>query len=87
MPPLVKAPPGSNGDDEEEDIIEFNPVFTYPIFGEQEQIFGYKDLIINVGNKGEATPDNRCLMLQRAIAPLYAAPLTVTIRSHVCTPS
>ncbi|KAF9967063.1 histone acetyltransferase 1 [Mortierella alpina] len=45
---LVKAPPGSNGDDEEEDIIEFNPVFTYPVFGEQEQIFGYKDLIINL---------------------------------------
>ena len=48
MPPLVKAPLGNSGDDEDEDIIEFNPVFTYPIFGEQEQIFGYKDLIINV---------------------------------------
>ncbi|KAG0380175.1 histone acetyltransferase 1 [Mortierella sp. AD032] len=47
---LVKAVPGggSDDDDEGEDIIEFNPVFTYPIFGEQEQIFGYKDLMINL---------------------------------------
>jgi histone acetyltransferase 1 len=45
---IVKAVPGSGDDDDEDDIIEFNPDFTYPIFGEQEQIFGYKDLMINV---------------------------------------
>lgn len=45
---IVKAVPGSGDDDDEDDIIEFNPEFTYPIFGEQEQIFGYKDLMINV---------------------------------------
>lgn len=44
----MKAVPGSGDDDDEDDIIEFNPEFTYPIFGEQEQIFGYKDLMINV---------------------------------------
>lgn len=27
---------------------EFNPEFTYPIFGEQEVAFGYKDLAIQV---------------------------------------
>ncbi|KAG9061586.1 histone acetyltransferase 1 [Linnemannia hyalina] len=42
------AVPGSGDDDDEDDIIEFNPEFTYPIFGEQEQIFGYKDLMINL---------------------------------------
>lgn len=31
-----------------ESIIEFNPSFTYPIFGEHEKIFGYKDLDIQV---------------------------------------
>jgi histone acetyltransferase 1 len=28
--------------------VEFNPEFTYPIFGEQEIAFGYKDLAIQV---------------------------------------
>ncbi|GME84204.1 unnamed protein product [Ambrosiozyma monospora] len=28
--------------------LTFNPEFTYPIFGEAEQIFGYKDLRINL---------------------------------------
>jgi histone acetyltransferase 1 len=45
---LVKAGPGSAEDDDEQDIVEFNPSFTYPIFGENEQIFGYKGLFINV---------------------------------------
>ena len=31
-----------------EATIEFNPAFTYPIFGEQEKIFGYKGLDIQV---------------------------------------
>ncbi|KAI0443856.1 histone acetyltransferase type B catalytic subunit [Xylaria telfairii] len=31
-----------------EKIISFNPKFTYPIFGEDERIFGYKGLKINL---------------------------------------
>ncbi|XXG96737.1 hypothetical protein Hte_003028 [Hypoxylon texense] len=31
-----------------ETITSFNPRFTYPIFGEEEQIFGYKGLKINL---------------------------------------
>ncbi|KAF8976442.1 histone acetyltransferase 1 [Entomortierella lignicola] len=45
---LVRAVPSNGDEEEDEDITEFNPVYTYPIFGEQEQIFGYKDLIINL---------------------------------------
>jgi len=45
---IVKAAPPGTEDEDEEDVVEFNPVFTYPIFGEQEQIYGYKDLHINV---------------------------------------
>ncbi|KAG0337426.1 histone acetyltransferase 1 [Podila horticola] len=45
---LVKAGPGNAEDDDEQDIVEFNPSFTYPIFGENEQIFGYKGLFINL---------------------------------------
>ncbi|KAI8361060.1 histone acetyltransferase type B catalytic subunit [Mortierella sp. GBAus27b] len=41
---LVKTPSGSDDDEDE----RFNPAFTYPMFGEQEQIFGYKDLTINL---------------------------------------
>ncbi|QLG74858.1 hypothetical protein HG535_0H01850 [Zygotorulaspora mrakii] len=29
-----------------ENAIQFSPLFTYPIFGDSEQIFGYKDLVI-----------------------------------------
>jgi len=29
-------------------IASFHPKFTYPIFGEEEQIFGYKNLKINL---------------------------------------
>ncbi|KAF9421312.1 histone acetyltransferase 1 [Podila epigama] len=42
---LVKVNPGSM-DEEDQDIVEFNPAFTYPIFGENEQIFGYKGLFL-----------------------------------------
>ncbi|KAF9975599.1 histone acetyltransferase 1 [Actinomortierella ambigua] len=45
---LVKASAGGEDEEEGEDILEFNPVFTYPIFGENEQIFGYKNLSINL---------------------------------------
>ncbi|KAF9363891.1 histone acetyltransferase 1 [Mortierella sp. NVP85] len=44
---LVKTPSESE-DGEDENAIEFNPQFTYPMFGEQEQIYGYKDLFINL---------------------------------------
>ncbi|KAF9983168.1 histone acetyltransferase 1 [Modicella reniformis] len=44
----IKAAPGTGDDEDEQDIIEFNPLYTYPMFGEQEQIFGYKDLVINL---------------------------------------
>ncbi|ORX72605.1 histone acetyltransferase type B catalytic subunit [Linderina pennispora] len=30
------------------DAIEFHPIFTYPIYGEQERIFGYKGLRISL---------------------------------------
>ena len=36
--------------EEEIQLVQpFNPTFTYPIYGEKEVIFGYKDLKINVG--------------------------------------
>ncbi|KAL6939127.1 hypothetical protein ACO0OL_000751 [Hanseniaspora opuntiae] len=33
-------------DSEEGQLASFKPSFTYPIFGEAEQVFGYKDLEI-----------------------------------------
>ncbi|KAJ2351957.1 histone acetyltransferase 1 [Coemansia sp. RSA 2618] len=30
------------------DVIQFHPVFTYPIYGEHERIFGYKGLKLNL---------------------------------------
>lgn len=30
------------------ELASFHPQFTYPIFGDEEQIFGYKDLRIDV---------------------------------------
>ncbi|KAI8319899.1 acyl-CoA N-acyltransferase [Martensiomyces pterosporus] len=40
---------GEEGDDEQgADVIQFHPVFTYPIYGEQERVFGYKGLRINL---------------------------------------
>lgn len=40
----------ANGSDEEQTSVgAFTPDFTYPIFGEQEKIFGYKGLEIKVG--------------------------------------
>lgn len=35
-------------DDGIETVATFGPNFTYPIFGEQEQIFGYKGLKIDL---------------------------------------
>ncbi|KAK5956933.1 histone acetyltransferase 1 [Knufia fluminis] len=42
---LSQVRPGKDGI---ETIQEFSPTFTYPIFGEAEQIFGYKGLDINI---------------------------------------
>ncbi|KAJ6500600.1 histone acetyltransferase type B catalytic subunit [Mycena sanguinolenta] len=44
---LVRAPEDqqSLGDDES---YEFPPTFTYPIFGEEEKIYGYNDLVIDL---------------------------------------
>lgn len=46
-------PPTQEAEDETEeeadaDIIQFHPAFTYPIYGEHERVFGYKDLRINL---------------------------------------
>ncbi|KAL3233619.1 Histone acetyltransferase type B catalytic subunit [Nakaseomyces bracarensis] len=32
----------------DENAVQFSPTFTYPIFGTEEQIFGYKDLVIHL---------------------------------------
>lgn len=37
-----------NGE-EAQTVEPFGPTFTYPIFGEQEKIYGYKGLQIKVG--------------------------------------
>ncbi|KAK5083730.1 histone acetyltransferase 1 [Lithohypha guttulata] len=42
---LSMVRPGSDGI---ETVAEFSPTFTYPIFGEAEQIFGYKELEIGI---------------------------------------
>ncbi|EDO17508.1 hypothetical protein Kpol_1058p45 [Vanderwaltozyma polyspora DSM 70294] len=31
-----------------ENAVQFSPTFTYPIFGDSEQIFGYQDLVIHL---------------------------------------
>jgi histone acetyltransferase 1 len=36
----------SDADDKEP--VTFGPVFTYPIYGDAETIYGFKDLTINV---------------------------------------
>ena len=51
----AKDEPNGVASSEEEDLggielIEFHPTFTYPIFGTQERIFGYKGLNIDVSN-------------------------------------
>lgn len=35
----------------DEKSIEFKPTFTYPIYGDAETIYGFKDLQINVRKK------------------------------------
>ncbi|KAJ1721568.1 histone acetyltransferase 1, partial [Coemansia biformis] len=36
------------GEDGGADVIQFHPVFTYPIYGEHERVFGYKGLRIKL---------------------------------------
>lgn len=36
------------GDEKPKDLVKFHPKFTYPIFGENETIYGYKGLKIHL---------------------------------------
>lgn len=45
---LVRAPKDKEVLGEDESYENFHPIFTYPIFGEQEKIYGYRDLVINL---------------------------------------
>lgn len=62
-------PPGRSPQDEptgEGDVVAavepFHPTFTYPIFGEREKIFGYKQIQIEVrtGTRDEAETKYAC---------------------------
>ncbi|PPQ67652.1 hypothetical protein CVT25_012680 [Psilocybe cyanescens] len=44
---LVRSPKDKEVLAEDETYEEFHPTFTYPIYGEDEKIYGYKDLIID----------------------------------------
>jgi len=33
---------------EDPTAVPFHPRFTYPIFGDEEKIYGYQDLIVNL---------------------------------------
>lgn len=35
-------------DVDDKEPVTFGPVFTYPIYGDAETIYGFKDLVINV---------------------------------------
>lgn len=45
---LVRAEKDKEALAEDESYEGFHPVFTYPIFGEEETIYGYKDLVIDL---------------------------------------
>ncbi|KAF5379891.1 hypothetical protein D9757_007193 [Collybiopsis confluens] len=45
---MVRAAEDAEGLGEQESYQDFHPAFTYPIFGEEEKIYGYKDLRINL---------------------------------------
>ncbi|KIK54554.1 hypothetical protein GYMLUDRAFT_48688 [Collybiopsis luxurians FD-317 M1] len=45
---MVRSAEDTKALGEEESYLEFNPAFTYPIFGEEEKIYGYKDLNIDL---------------------------------------
>lgn len=42
---MILLPTASTSDDT---TYDFAPTFTYPIFGEQEIIYGYRDLVIKL---------------------------------------
>jgi hypothetical protein len=44
----VRSPEDENSLAEDESYLDFHPSFTYPIYGEEEKIYGYKDLEIDV---------------------------------------
>ncbi|KAJ7460936.1 histone acetyltransferase type B catalytic subunit [Mycena galericulata] len=45
---LVRATEDEQSLGEDESYTEFHPSFTYPIFGEDEKIYGYNDLVIDL---------------------------------------
>ncbi|MCJ1446751.1 MAG: histone acetyltransferase 1 [Stictis urceolatum] len=45
-------------------ISSFAPTFTYPIFGEEEQIFGYKDLSIDIAFAAHDLYPNVCISFE-----------------------
>ncbi|KAJ7168325.1 histone acetyltransferase type B catalytic subunit [Mycena crocata] len=45
---LVRATEDEQALGDEETYTEFHPSFTYPIFGEDEKIYGYNDLVIDL---------------------------------------
>ena len=47
--PPVRATADQATLDQREHYEGFNPCFTYPLFGEDEKIYGYRDLRIDVG--------------------------------------
>lgn len=66
---IYDIPPGRSPQDEptgEGDVVAavepFHPTFTYPIFGEREKIFGYKQIQIEVrtGTRDEAETKYAC---------------------------
>ncbi|KAI0040276.1 histone acetyltransferase type B [Auriscalpium vulgare] len=45
---LVRAPKDKEALGEGESYEGFHPTFTYPIFGEEEKIYGYRDLVLDL---------------------------------------
>ncbi|KAF8894728.1 histone acetyltransferase type B catalytic subunit [Infundibulicybe gibba] len=45
---LVRASEDTDALAEDESYVNFHPRFTYPIFGEDEKIYGYNDLVIDM---------------------------------------
>jgi hypothetical protein len=41
-------------------VDDFTPTFVYPIFGQEETIFGHKGLSIEVSLASEMTPHSAC---------------------------
>ena len=77
-------------------VHRFHPKFTYPIFGEEERIFGYKGLditfrfaahdlhpncVISYDHKFPAIADTAALDIRDALKDFIPAGLSYTIRS------